>query len=154
MQSRLHRQAVSCCAFQKNCLPGFPSRQERISIRSPTRCQRLSKTFSTALYSKNSRFAWKGLKGVCSLVAGLKEYPSSARNPLNPHNPFLQPRIVTTRSHCLKERKKVLATTYFPTLKSAVSSARAGLTSEFGMESGISPPPWSPGQKLVLAFTF
>ena len=45
--------------------------------------------------------------------------------------------------------KKVLATAYFPTNRSAVSSALEGLTSEFGMESGVPPPPWSPGQKLV-----
>ncbi len=33
-------------------------------------------------------------------------------------------------------------------LGSAVSSAVEGLTSEFGMGSGVSPPLWPPGQNL------
>ena len=40
--------------------------------------------------------------------------------------------------------KAKLATTYSPTLLSAVPSAMKGLTSEFGMGSGISPSPLSP----------
>ena len=47
-----------------------------------------------------------------------------------------------------KSKKKVLATTYFPTSGLAVSSAMEVLTSEFGMESGGTPPPWSPGRIL------
>ena len=42
--------------------------------------------------------------------------------------------------------KKVLASAYFPTNSSAVSSAREGLTSEFGMGSGVPLPPWTPRQ--------
>jgi hypothetical protein len=38
-----------------------------------------------------------------------------------------------------KKEKKSLAATYSPTLLCAVPSAMKGLTSEFGMESGISP---------------
>ena len=44
--------------------------------------------------------------------------------------------------------KKVLATTYFPTSGLAVSLALEVLTSEFGMESGVAPPPWSPGRNM------
>ena len=44
--------------------------------------------------------------------------------------------------------KKVLATTYFPTSGLAVSLALEVLTSEFGMESGVAPPPWSPGRNI------
>ena len=40
--------------------------------------------------------------------------------------------------------KKSLAATYFPAV-AAVSSAREGLTSVFGMGTGIPPPPWPPG---------
>ena len=47
-----------------------------------------------------------------------------------------------------ERKKKVLATTYFPTSGLAVSSALEVLTSEFGMESGGSPPPWSPGRNI------
>ena len=47
------------------------------------------------------------------------------------------------------EIKKVLATTYFPALKREVSLALEGLTSEFGMVSGVTPPPWSPGLKFI-----
>jgi hypothetical protein len=49
-----------------------------------------------------------------------------------------------------RSKKKVLATTYFPTVKTAVSSALEGLTSEFGMGSGVTPPPRSPGQNSRL----
>ena len=51
-------------------------------------------------------------------------------------------------AHKREEKKKVLATTYFPTSGLAVSSALEVLTSEFGMESGGSPPPWSPGRNI------
>lgn len=44
--------------------------------------------------------------------------------------------------------KKVLASTYFPTHKYAVSSAMEGLTAEFGMVSGVPPPPWTPRQNM------
>jgi hypothetical protein len=54
------------------------------------------------------------------------------------------------RIRCASGQKKVLATTYFPTVKTAVSSALEGLTSEFGMESGVTPPPRSPGQNSRL----
>ena len=47
-----------------------------------------------------------------------------------------------------RENKKVLATTYFPTSGLAVSLALEVLTSEFGMESGVAPPPWSPGRNI------
>ena len=47
-----------------------------------------------------------------------------------------------------EEIKKVLATTYFPTSGLAVSLALEVLTSEFGMESGVAPPPWSPGRNM------
>ena len=40
------------------------------------------------------------------------------------------------------------AATYSPTLLCAVPSAMRGLTSEFGMESGISPSLWPPGKKF------
>lgn len=46
-------------------------------------------------------------------------------------------------------RKKNLATTYSPTLLCAVPSAMKGLTSEFGMGSGISPSLVSPGKRLA-----
>lgn len=36
--------------------------------------------------------------------------------------------------------KRALAATYFPTQEYAVSSAKVGLTSEFGMGSGVPPP--------------
>ena len=39
---------------------------------------------------------------------------------------------------------KTLATTYSPTLSCAVPSAMEGLTSEFGMGSGVPPPLMSP----------
>ena len=42
------------------------------------------------------------------------------------------------------EREKSLAATYFPAV-AAVSSAYEGLTSVFGMGTGIAPPPWPPG---------
>ncbi len=48
----------------------------------------------------------------------------------------------------LCSEKKVLAPAYFPTSYPAVSSAMEGLTSEFGMGSGVPPPPWTPGQIL------
>ena len=38
--------------------------------------------------------------------------------------------------------EEVLAATYFPTQEYAVSSAMEGLTSEFGMGSGVPPPPY------------
>jgi hypothetical protein len=41
----------------------------------------------------------------------------------------------------LKAEEKSLAATYSPTLLCAVPSAMKGLTSEFGMGSGISPSP-------------
>jgi hypothetical protein len=43
---------------------------------------------------------------------------------------------------------KSLAATYSPTLLCAVPSAMKGLTSEFGMGSGISPSPLPPSKKL------
>ena len=46
----------------------------------------------------------------------------------------------------LCSEKKVLASAYFPTSYPAVSSAMEGLTSEFGMGSGVPPPPWTPAQ--------
>ena len=39
---------------------------------------------------------------------------------------------------------KDLAATYFPTIRTAVSSARESLTAEFGMGSGVTSPPWPP----------
>ena len=48
----------------------------------------------------------------------------------------------------LEGRKKKLATTYSPTLLCAVPSAIKGLTSEFGMGSGVPPSPLSPIYKL------
>ena len=42
------------------------------------------------------------------------------------------------------KREKSLAATYFPAV-AAVSSALEGLTSVFGMGTGISPPLWPPG---------
>ena len=51
-------------------------------------------------------------------------------------------------THIREEKKKVLATTYFPTSGLAVSLALEVLTSEFGMESGVAPPPWSPGRNI------
>ena len=41
-------------------------------------------------------------------------------------------------------REKILAATYFPAV-AAVSSAHEGLTSVFGMGTGIAPPLWPPG---------
>jgi hypothetical protein len=46
------------------------------------------------------------------------------------------------------ELKKNLAATYSPTLLRAVPSAIKGLTSEFGMGSGISPSLLPPGQTI------
>ncbi len=45
-------------------------------------------------------------------------------------------------------RKENLATTYSPTLSCAVPSAMEGLTSEFGMGSGVPPPLLSPRKNL------
>ncbi len=59
------------------------------------------------------------------------------QTPKSPHN---------FRSAGFCRNKKVLATTYFPTSYLAVSSAKEGLTSEFGMGSGVAPPQWSQGQ--------
>ncbi len=42
------------------------------------------------------------------------------------------------KTGCFKAKKKSLAATYSPTLLCAVPSAMKGLTSEFGMGSGIS----------------
>lgn len=39
-----------------------------------------------------------------------------------------------------------LAATYFPTVRTGVSSALESLTAEFGMGSGVSSPQWLPGQ--------
>ena len=46
-------------------------------------------------------------------------------------------------------RKKNLAATYSPTLLCAVPLAMKGLTSEFGMGSGISPSLMPPRKKLI-----
>ena len=53
-------------------------------------------------------------------------------------------------------RKKSLATTYSPTLLCAVPSAMKGLTSEFGMGSGISPSllPPSKNWQMIDQFKF
>ena len=59
-----------------------------------------------------------------------------------------------SRSLSRRENKKVLATTYFPTSGLAVSLALEVLTSEFGMESGGSPPPWSPGRNMEISMNF
>ena len=48
----------------------------------------------------------------------------------------------------LAQRKPTLCAFVFPTSELAVSSALEVLTSEFGMESGGSPPPWSPGRNI------
>ena len=53
------------------------------------------------------------------------------------------PAVNNRRAFVLKD---ALATAYFPTNSSAVSSAMEGLTSVFGMGTGVPPPPWSPGQ--------
>ena len=65
-------------------------------------------------------------------------------------NPILKSRSTTffIVARWLLRRKKVLATTYFPTSGLAVSLALEVLTSEFGMESGGAPPPWSPGRNM------
>ena len=42
----------------------------------------------------------------------------------------------------------VPAASYFPRGVPQVSSALEGLTSEFGMGSGVAPPPWPPEQNL------
>ena len=50
------------------------------------------------------------------------------------------------------EREKSLAATYFPAV-AAVSSASEGLTSVFGMGTGISPPLWPPGIICLISKT-
>ena len=57
-------------------------------------------------------------------------------------NAFLK--IPSSGQLCPSEREKSLAATYFPAV-AAVSSALEGLTSVFGMGTGISPPLWPPG---------
>ena len=52
--------------------------------------------------------------------------------------------ILSSRQLSSSEREKSLAATYFPAV-AAVSSALEGLTSVFGMGTGISPPLWPPG---------
>ena len=47
---------------------------------------------------------------------------------------------------CRSQTQKSPAATYFPARR-AVSSAQEGLTSVFGMGTGIAPPPWPPGIK-------
>ena len=70
-----------------------------------------------------------------------------------------RPRRLLCRGLCVKRagvcgarvsrKEKVLTSAYFPTHEYAVSSAMEGLTSEFGMGSGVPPPPWMPAQILV-----
>jgi hypothetical protein len=72
----------------------------------------------------------------------LKTIKAHNKKPLNP----------TRDSGALKRKA---ASSYSPTLKSAVPSPLAGLTSEFGMGSGISPPQSTQPirrQELVLDF--
>ena len=77
---------------------------------------------------------------------------SNVQRPMSMSSNVQRPIVLGQKKGCLTFVRqpwwKSLAATYSPTLLSAVPSAMKGLTSEFGMGSGISPSPMPP-RKIV-----
>src|SRR5512136_2361785 len=82
--------------------------------------------------------------------AELKERSVSDRYRCGARAPFLNSNLATVRCHGRpsgrpKDKKKPGNDLLSHSAARAVPSARAGLTSVFGMGTGVSPPLWSPG---------
>ena len=73
-----------------------------------------------------------------------------SRIPVGASPDLALPALLVTFSHSGLQQKKSLATAYSPTPHGAVPSALEGLTSVFGMGTGVAPPLESPGNDSIV----